>query len=426
MIVYEFKVKGKDQQYRAIDEAIRTSQFIQNKCLLYWMDNKGVGRYDLNKYCAVLASEYPFADELNSMARQSAAERTWSAIARFYDNCKKSRNAINRVCTGKKGFPKFKKNCRSVEYKSTGWKLSETRKAITFSDKKGIGTLKLKGTYDLNYYDIKQIKRVRLLRRADGYYAQFAADSRDAINRVSTTINRVSTTQPTNQVVGIDLGLKYFIADNKGNVEPIPQFYRKSEKQLKRANRKKSKKFSHQKKKNKQQQSNNYHKAKKRYARKHLKVSRQRKEYCKRLAYSVIQSNDLVAYEDLDVKGMVRNRHLAKSISDAGWYTFRLWLEYFGHKYGKVTVAVPPHNTSQNCSNCGEKVQKSLSTRTHVCPHCGYVEDRDVNAAINILRLGLSTVGHTGTYATGDLPSWAVGASLSSNGESVNVESLHF
>jgi len=80
-------------------------------------------------------------------------------------------------------------------------------------------------------------------------------------------------------------------------------------------------------------------------------------------------------------------------------------------------------NTSQNCSNCGEKVKKSLSTRTHVCPHCNYVEDRDINASINILKLGLTTVGHTGSYAWGDLPSWAVGVSLLSNGESVNQES---
>ncbi|MGJ5672719.1 MAG: RNA-guided endonuclease InsQ/TnpB family protein [Nostochopsis sp.] len=405
MIIYEFKIKGKNKQYCAIDDAIRTSQFIQNKALRYWMDNKKIGKYDFNKYCAVLAAEFSFASELNSMARQSAAERAWSAVARFYENCKKK-------VKGKKGYPKFKKNCRSVEYKTSGWKLSQTRKAITFSDKKGIGTLKLKGTYDLNYYDIKQIKRVRLVRRADGYYAQFAVD-----------VDARVETQPTNQVVGIDLGLKYFIADNKGNVEQSPQFYRKSEKQLNRANRKKSKKFSKDKKKSKQRQSNNYHKAKIRYARKHLKVSRQRKEYCKRVAYSVIQSNDLVAYEDLNVKGLVRNRHLAKSISDAGWSTFRSWLEYFGHKYGKVTVAVPPHNTSQNCSNCGLKVKKSLSTRTHVCPHCGYIEDRDVNAAINILRLGLSTVGHTGTYTWGDLPSWAIGVNLSSNGESLNQES---
>ncbi|MBD2603396.1 transposase [Scytonema hofmannii FACHB-248] len=407
MIIYEFKVKGKDRQYRAIDDAIRTSQFIQNKCLRQWMDNKdkNIDKYALNKYCAVLAADFPFADELNSMARQSAAERAWSAISRFYDNCKKK-------VKGKKGFPKFKKHCRSVEYKTSGWKLSNTRKAITFSDNKGIGTLKLKGTYDLNYYHIKQIKRVRLVRSADGYYAQFAID-----------IDIKVETQPTGQVVGIDLGLKYFIADNKGNVEQSPQFYRKSEKQLNRANRKKSKKFSKDRKKAKLPQSTNYHKARNRYARKHLKVSRQRKEYCKGVAYSVIQSNDLVAYEDLNVKGLVRNRHLAKSISDASWFTFRSWLEYFGHKYGKVTVAVPPHNTSQNCSKCSQKVKKSLSTRTHVCPHCGFNEDRDVNAAINILKLGLSTVGHTGTYAWGDLPSWAIGVNLSSNGESVNQES---
>lgn len=354
------------------------------------MDNpdKKIGRYDLNKYCAVLASEFPFADKLNSMARQSAAERAWSAISRFYDNCKK------RI-KGKKGYPKFKKNTRSVEYKSSGWKLSEDRKYLTITDYLGIGTLKLKGTYDLHFYNKGQIKRVRLVRRADGYYAQFAVDVEVKIE-----------SQPTGKAIGLDLGLKYFFADNNGNVEPSPQFYRKSELLLNRANRKKSKKYV----KGKKPQSNNYHKARNRYARKHLRVSRQREEYCKKLAYSVIQSNDLVAYEDLKVKNMVRNRKLAKSISDAGWSNFRQWLEYFGLKYGKITVAVPPHNTSQDCSNCGQKVEKSLSTRTHVCPGCGFTEDRDVNASINILRRGLSTVGHTGSYACGDLPSWAVGA----------------
>ena len=415
MRVFEFKLKGKQKQYAQVDDAIRTSQFVRNKCIRYWMDNKDrkINKYALNKYCAVLAAEFPFADELNSMARQSAAERAWSSITRFYDNCKKK-------IKGKKGFPKFKKHSRSVEYKTSGWKLSGNRKHLTITDNKGIGTFKLVGTHDLHFYNIKQIKRVRLVRRADGYYAQFAID-----------VDFKVETEPTGEIVGIDLGLKYFIADNKGNVEPCPQFYRKSQKQLNRANRKKSKKYSKTRKKAKKPQSNNYYKARNRYARKHLRVSRQRKEYCKRLAYCVIQSNDLVAYEDLNVKGMVcpkdtlreGNRHLAKSISDAGWSTFRNWVEYFGLKYGKVTVAVPPHNTSQDCSNCGEKVKKSLSTRTHVCPHCGYVEDRDVNASINILKRGLSTVGHTGTYAWGDLPSWAVGANLLSNGESPNQES---
>src|ERR687885_489179 len=190
---------------------------------------------------------------------------------------------------GKKGFPKFKKNCRSVEYKTSGWKLSPNRKSITFRDGKKIGTLKLKGTYDLNYYDIKQIKRVRLVRRADGYYAQFAIDVKVRIE-----------TELTEHIVGLDLGLKYFLADSDGNTVETPQFYRKSERQLNRANRKKSKKF----KRGGLPQSKNYHKARTRYARKHLRVSGaltrrlrdwQRKEYCKRVAYSVIQSNDLVA-----------------------------------------------------------------------------------------------------------------------------------
>jgi putative transposase len=95
------------------------------------------GKYDLSKQCAILAAAFPFADELNSMARQSAAERAWAAISRFYDNCKKK-------ISGLKGFPQFQKDNRSAEYKTTGWKLADDRKSITFTDKKGIGKLKMR------------------------------------------------------------------------------------------------------------------------------------------------------------------------------------------------------------------------------------------------------------------------------------------
>jgi putative transposase len=127
---------------------------------------------------------------LNSHACQVAVERAYSAIARFYSNCKKS-------IPGKKGYPKFKKNCRSVEYKTSGWKLSEDRRSIDFIDKKGIGKLKLKGTWDLNYYQLDQIKRVRLVRRADGYYVQFLVS---AENKVDVEL--------TGKMVGLDVGLK--------------------------------------------------------------------------------------------------------------------------------------------------------------------------------------------------------------------------
>jgi putative transposase len=403
MFVLEFKVKGKPIQYKRIDEAIKTAQFIRNKCIRLWIDGDAKSRNDLYLFTTRLAKEFGFVDQLNSMARQASCERAWASVARFYDNCK-------RKIKGKKGYPRFQRNCRSVEYKTSGYKLSADRKRITFTDKKLIGKLKLIGSRDLNYFQLEQIKRVRLVRRADGYYCQFLLDKdvRDGAKEF----------EPTKLVVGLDLGLKYFLTDSNGQVESCPQFYRSSERGLNRANRQKSKKF-----KRGQKQSKNYIKARLRSARKHLRVSRQREEYVKRLAYCVIQSNDLVAYEDLNVKGLVRNRRLAKSISDAGWSSFRRWLEYFGWKYGKATVAVPPHYTSQNCSNCGQTVKKALSVRTHVCPHCGYVEDRDINASINILKLGLRTVGHTGTYATGDLPSSSVGESLLGYGDSSNVES---
>ncbi|NJK50208.1 transposase [Candidatus Gracilibacteria bacterium] len=406
MIVLEYKVKGKESQFFAIDEGIRTAQFIRNKALRLWEDEDKIGKYDLNKYCAKLAKQFPFASKLNSEARQVSAERAWSAIARFYDNCK-------RKISGKKGYPKYKKHSRSIEYRTSGWKLdSNTKKHITFTDKLGIGRLKLMGSRDIYFYNEDDIKRVRLVKRADGYYCQF-----------SINVDVRLETTPTANSIGLDVGIKEFYADSNGHTEPNPKFYRKAENSLNRANRKKSKKYSKERKKAKQKQSNNYHKARNRYALKHLRVSRQRIEYAKRLAYYVIQSNDLVAYEDLNVLGMIRNRKLAKSISDVAWSTFRCWLEYFGYKYGKVTVAVPPHNTSQNCSNCGEKVQKSLSTRTHICQECGYVEDRDVNAAINILRLGLTTTGHVGCQAWGEGTSTLIGESLSEQVSSVNQES---
>ena len=109
---------------------------------------------------------------------------------------------------------------------------------------------------------------------------------------------------------------------------------------------------------------------------------------------------------------MVKNYCLAKSISDAGWYQFRSWIERFGVVFGRVTVAVNPAYTSQACSSCGAIVKKSLSTRTHVC-QCGCRLDRDENAAINILSEGMRTVGHTGTWlfepnASGEVASLSV------------------
>lgn len=378
MLVLELKLKGKTEQYSLIDEAIRTALFIRNSCVRYWMDHEKIGKYDLSAYCKVLAKEFEWAGKLNSMARQASADRAWSAISRFFDNCKKQ-------IKGKKGFPKFKKRGHSVEYKTSGWKLSEDRKYLTLTDGFKIGQLKLVGTRDLNFYQIDQIKRVRLVGRADGYYAQFCIAA-----------ERTEFVTPSQTAIGLDVGLNHFYTDSQGNQIENPRYLSQSEKALKRFQKGVSKKF-----RKGQTQSANYKKAKQKLARKHLKVSRQRKDFAVKLARCVIQSNDLIVYEDLQVRNMVKNRKLAKSISDASWSLFREWLEYFGKVFGKATVAVSPQYTSQNCSNCGQEVKKTLSQRTHQCLHCGTVLDRDHNAALNILAKGLTTVGHTGSYAWG-------------------------
>jgi putative transposase len=378
LLVFEAKLEGTKQQYERLDEAIRTARFVRNSCIRYWMDNKGIGRYELSAYCAVLAQEFPWAGKLNSMARQASAERAWSAVARFYDNCKKAK-------PGLKGFPRFKKHQThgSVEYKTSGWKLSEDRRTINFTDGFEAGSFKLWVSRDLHFYQLKQIKRVRIVRRADGYSCQFCIDT-----------ERIEKREPTGKTIGLDVGLTYFYTDSDGQTVENPRHLRKSEKSLKRLNCQ----LSRTKK-----GSNNRAKARNRLSCKHLKVSRQRKDFAVKLARCVVQSSDLVAYEDLQVRNMVRNRKLAKSISDAAWSAFCQWIEYFGKVFGVATVAVPPHYTSQNCSNCGKAVKKSLSQRTHKCPHCGHVQDRDWNAAINILELARSTVGHTGTNASGDI-----------------------
>jgi len=380
MLVFEAKLKGTNEQYQSLDEAIRTARFVRNACLRYWMDNQNIGRYELSAYCAVLAADenFPFVAKLNSMARQASAERAWSAIARFFDNCKKSK-------PGKKGYPRFKKEQTHgcVEYKTSGWKLCDDRRYITFSDGFKAGTFKLWGKSNLHFYSLKQFKRVRVVRRADGYYAQFCINQK-----------RVEKRESTGKTVGLDVGLNHFYTDSEGNQVENPRHLLKCEKSLKRLQRRLSKT---------KKGSKNTAKARNRLNRKHLKVSRQRKDFAVKLARCVVRSNDLVAYEDLQVRNMVKNRHLAKSISDAAWTQFRQWVEYFGKVFGVATVAVPPHHTSQNCSNCGEVVKKSLSTRTHICPHCGHTQDRDWNAARNILELGLRTVGHTGTNASGDI-----------------------
>lgn len=359
MLIYEYKLDGNNAQYAAIDEAIKVTQFIRNKCLRLWMDEHGTTKNDLQIYCSTLAKAYSFATCLNSQARQAAADRAWFAISRFYDNCKNHK-------PGKKGYPKFQHDNRSVEYKNSGWKLEPDGRHITFTDGCNIGRLRLVGTRDIETFPIKQIKRVRIITRADGYYAQFAVKA-----------DRVMEHLPTGKQIGVDVGLKAYYTDSEGNTVENPRHYRKAEQRLKRLHRQ----VSH-----KQKKSAKRKKARKQLGKAYLKVQRQREDFARKQANALVSSHDFIAFEDLKIRNMVRNRHLAKSIHDAGWGRFLAWVKYYAHLHGIPCVAVAPQFTSQDCSVCGTRVKKSLSVRTHICTGCGIVLDRDHNAAANILQ----------------------------------------
>jgi putative transposase len=260
--IYEFKLQGKPSQFQAIDEAIRTVQLVRNKCLRFWIDGENIKPYDLNKHCAVLAQQFDFARRLNSQARQAAAERAAFAIKRFYDNCKADK--------AKKGYPKFQKDNRSVEYKTSGWKLSDDLKRVTFTDGCGIGTLKLCGTRDLHWFDLKQFKRVRIVRQSDGYYVQFCIEA-----------TRKESVEPSGVALGIDVGLTHFYCDSQGRTLEAPKFLRVAERKLQRLHRWVSRK---------QKGSANRRKARNVLGRGYLKVSRQRKDFAVKAARCVVKS----------------------------------------------------------------------------------------------------------------------------------------
>ena len=326
------------------------------------MDEYSVSNNDLQVYCSTLANQFDFAKNLNSQARQAAADRAWFAISRFYENCKNKK-------PGKKGYPKFQHDNRSVEYKQTGWQLEPDGRHIKFTDHCGIGRVRLIGCRDLATCPLPQIRRVRIVKRADGYYCQFSVHAHREVEHVST-----------GKQVGIDMGLNAYYTDSEGSTIANPRYLRKAEKKLKRLHRKHSKCAK---------KSKNRKKAQKRLAKAHLKVQRQREDFARKQASTLITSSDVVVYEKLSIRNMVKNHHLAKSISDASWGAFLRWVNSYGTIHSVPVIAVVPNFTSQDCSACGTRVKKSLSVRTHVCHGCGSVLDRDHNAALNILEKGL-------------------------------------
>ena len=217
------------------------------------------------------------------------------------------------------------------------------------------------------------IKTCTIKREPDGWYVIFAVEE-----------NQCRFFPKTGEAVGIDVGIENFATLSTGETVENPEFLRESESELKTAQRR----VSRRKKGSKRRR-----KAVTLLAKKHQKIQRQRADFHHKTALNLIQEFDAIAVEDLNVRGMVKNHHLAKSISDAGWSQFTSILTNKAEEAGRQVIKVNPSYTSQDCSQCGHRVRKTLATREHVCVNCGFVAHRDHNAALNIQERGARASG---------------------------------
>ncbi len=219
------------------------------------------------------------------------------------------------------------------------------------------------------------IKQATLVKKADGWYVSFSLED-----------NTVPAPLPVDEIrkaVGIDVGLNKFLATSDGLAVEIPQFYRKSQYRLARPLRQLARM---------EKGSKNYQRQEERVACLHQHIARERKEFHYQVAHWLYDRYDLVAFENLNIKGLARTR-LAKSILDAAWGSFLNILTTVAVKRGKWAIGGDPRGTSIECSGCGERVEKTLKDRVHECPHCKLVIDRDWNSGKNILNRVQRTLG---------------------------------
>ncbi len=340
-----------------------------------WWDNN---RCYIDRCSIVSCGIAPLADKPNKYSQQADILNTKELFPEYksiysqvlQDCIHRVDKTFDRFVKGdsngrKSGRPRFKSKTRYNSFTYTQFKNKELVGNHINLPKIG----KVKIILHRPIPDGLQFKTATVLRRADGWYINISLEDKSV---------------PTQQLVvdssrigGIDLGLKDFLVDDSGDAVPVPQLARKSERKLRKLN----KSFSRKRKGGKNRAKVGI-KLKKHYQ----KVARQRKDFHFKTSKMLLEKYDVVAHEDLNVKGLAKSQ-LSKSILDAGWSQFISILKTKAASAGLLVVAVDPKNTTQNCSSCGKKVPKKLSDRWHSCP-CGCSLSRDHNAAINIRNLG--------------------------------------
>jgi putative transposase len=373
---YKEKLRPTPAQERELERVLWHCRTLYNVALeqriTAWQRcHVSITRYQQDAELKAIRAEFPEYGAIHSHVLQDVLARLDTTYHAFF----------RRLTNGEKpGFPRFQGRDRyhSFTYKEYGNGARLDNGSLVLSK---IGRIAVRWSRPVE----GTIKTVTLSREADGWHVCFSCAE--------------VSTQPlplTGLATGIDVGVKVFLVTADGQMVENPRHYRKAERRLQNAQRRVARRKKGSKRRTK---------AVKLLARKHQQGRRQRTDFHHKTALALVRQYDVLYLEDLQVRNMSRRpapqpqpngnggylhngasakAGLNKSIHDAGWYAFRLILVCKAAYAGKRVEAVPPAYTTQDCSGCGKRVRKSLSVRTHVCPHCGLILDRDENAARNI------------------------------------------
>ena len=365
---FKYRLRPTKKQEKVLLAQIDECRILYNQLLCAriqaWKNNKqSLSRYEQNKTLPMLKNQYKPFSLVHSQVLQQVCQRVDWAFKGFFRRLKQKEK------TGEKaGFPRYKNENRydSITYPqfANGCRL----------DDKGLRLSKIGCIRIVQHRPLEGVpKSCTITRTATGkWFVSISCDIGDTPEKADT-----------GSAVGIDVGLNSFAVTSDGQKIANQRFFRKEEKSLAKAQRK----WDAVKKRPKTDPKRE--KRRKVIARVHERIRNKRHNFAHQESRKMVNRHGFIAVEKLDVKEMQKNKRLAKSISDVAWSLFRHCLEYKAEEAGIGFKAVDPDYTSQDCSACGHREKKPLSQRVHHCKACGYKTDRDHNAAINILTLGL-------------------------------------
>lgn len=356
---YKFRLYPNKEEQANIHHTLERCRLLYNRLLAeriaaYKQMGRSLTYYEQKATLPERKQVIPELKNVHSQVLQHVVERLDKAYQAFFRRVKHGEKA---------GFPRFKPESQynSFTYPQSGFAIEGKHLRLS-----KIGVVRIR----LHRQPQGTIKTCTIMVKNGNYYACFSCEvEHDPL-------------PASEKQIGIDLGISKLAVTSDGEWIDSPQFLRKSEDKLKRKQRAVSKK---------KRGSNRRRKAMGELARFHEKVANQRMDYAHQVSRKLVNEYGLIAFEELNIRGMVKNHHLAKSIADSGWNGLVQFVTYKAESAGRLVVQVNPYRTSQRCSNCGEIVPKTLSVRVHQCS-CGYTADRDENAAINILKLALKNI----------------------------------